>query len=199
MSAKVRVLHAGSRHGAGAAQQQTLRGGPSRAGASAQAPQSPLEVTPDAGHATLRVRPPDWIGDPQPQSRQEVGEVLGAILDRDHVHDVNTVVHLAYHDPVLRLAFHGDDDLPAIAEVTGLGEVVQRGGGALPEVEEREQPERLDEPPLGCARECAHVVGSRIEESHTLVDAASGTTHRSPIIEVNAKLAREVAQRGPVA
>ena len=96
------------------------------------------------------VDPPHGVGtphrvveSPEPDPGQQVGKVSGTVLDRDYLGDFLFSPTLAHDDAVFRLAFDRDDDLAAVGEVTGLGEVVQRVGGQLPLIEELEAAEHL--------------------------------------------------------
>ena len=92
----------------------------------------------------LGVRPADRILDPlEPQACEEVRKILGAIPHGDSLADPEATIDVPDHNPVFGLTFEGDDDLTAVAQITGLAEVLQRLRAQLPVVEQLEKPKDL--------------------------------------------------------
>ncbi len=65
---------------------------------------------------------------------------MDAVLHGDNFADPEAAIDIPNHDPVFGLTFEGDNDLAAVAQITGLAEVLQRLRSQLPVVEQLEEP-----------------------------------------------------------
>jgi hypothetical protein len=126
-----------------------------------------IEQASDPRHPTLRLRAADRIVEPpEPQTREKIRKVARTVLDGDDLDDLEASSDLAHHDAVLRLALDSDDELPAVAQIPRLREVLERRRADASPVEKDQEPEDLNEHGSRALRERAHVVGRSGEEPH---------------------------------
>lgn len=136
----------------------TVNGTSATPAESAEVPQGYLalfliENLADPVYAASRIGAANGIVDSaQPEASQEVWQVLGPILNCDDLRDCERPSKTFDHDPVLGLLRKGDDELAAVAEVSCLGEVVERLGRQGAGIKAFEQTEHLQQHGLrpGC-------------------------------------------------
>lgn len=113
------------------------------------------------------------------QTRQQIGEVLGAVFHGDHFADVEQTVDVADHDPVFGFAFDGNDDLAAIREVSRLQEVVQRLGPEGSSIQGAEEGEYLSQERRGSPCQLSQVFDRFVDEENAFIRTLWRLGHNS--------------------